>query len=353
MSEDRIFIPLSQSKAPFFIGVDLGGTNIKIGVVDDLGQTLSYVSVPTGVEKGPIDSTRRMADGILTAIHQAGLQHSDIARIGLGSPGTMDIPAGKFVKPANFPGWEQFPIRDTLADFCNIPVTYDNDANVAAFGESWIGSGRGYNSMIMLTLGTGLGCGIVIDGKTLIGQNSHAGESGHNIVDSSEYARLCNCGQRGHFEAYASATGLARRAFDLLEAQHPSTSLDSRIDIKTMTTQEKHKLPKLIWEEARKGDAFSIYLVKDTAKWLAIGIVTLMHTIDPHCILLGGAMTFGGKGDPVGDMFLAEVKSEIAKRAYPILSERLVLEYATLGGDAGYLGAAGVARAQHGTDCKK
>ena len=340
-------ISRSQAKAPFFVGVDLGGTNMKIGVVDDNAKTLSYLVAPTEVEKGPIDATRRMADAILSATLQAGLQHEDIARVGLGSPGTMDIPGGKFVKPANFPGWEMFPIRDTLAEFCKIPVSYDNDANVAAFGEAWVGSAREYDSLIMLTLGTGIGCGIVVNGRTLIGQNSHAGESGHNIVDPSDDARLCNCGKRGHFEAYASATGVARRTYDLLEVKNVPTSLHERIDVEKMTTLDKSKLPKLVWEEAKAGDELSLQIIRDTAKWLAVGLATLMHTIDPHCVLIGGAMTFGGPGDPIGDMFLETVKAEVAKRVYPILAERTIIKYAELGADAGYLGAAGVARADY------
>ena len=348
MSEpQRVLIPRSQAKPPFFVGVDLGGTNMKIGVVDDNAKTLAYLVVPTEVEKGPVDATRRMADGILSAILQAGLRHDDIMRVGLGSPGTMDIPAGKFIRPANFPGWENFPIRDTLSEFSKFPVSYDNDANVAAFGESWVGSGREYESMILLTLGTGIGCGIVIEGRTLIGHNSHAGESGHNIVDPSDDARLCNCGMRGHFEAYAGATGLARRTYDFLEAKNVPTSLHQRVNVDEMTTLEKNKLPKLVWEEAKAGDELSLQLIRETAKWLAIGMATLMHTIDPHCVLIGGAMIFGGPGDPIGDMFLETVKQEVTKRVYAILADRTIIKYATLGADAGYLGAAGIARADY------
>lgn len=347
-NSQHVLVPYNQTKAPYFVGVDLGGTNMKIGVVDDDANTLSYVVIPTEVEKGPVDSTRRMSDAILSAIRQAGLQHDEVMRVGLGSPGTMDIPTGKFIKPANFPGWEGFAIRDTLAEFCNIPVSYDNDANAAAFGESWVGSGREYNSMLLLTLGTGVGCGIVINGHTLVGEHSHAGESGHNIVDPSDNARLCNCGQRGHLEAYASATGVARRAYDMLEAKMP-TSLHDRIDVEKMTTLDKSKLPKLIWEEAKNGDKLSVDIIRETAKWLAIGLATLMHTIDPHCILIGGAMTFGGPGDPVGEMFLETLKAEIKKRVYPILSENTIIKYAALGGDAGYLGAAGIARSDYYT----
>ena len=343
MSDQRVLISHSQAKSPFFVGVDLGGTNMKIGVVDDNAQTLAYLVAPTEVEKGPVDATRRMADVILSATLQAGLQHDDIMRVGLGSPGTMDIPSGRFITPANFPGWEGFPIRDTLSEFCKIPVSYDNDANAAAFGELWCGAGREYGSMILLTLGTGVGCGIVIDGRTLIGHSSHAGESGHNIVDPSENARLCNCGMRGHLEAYAGATGVARRTYDLLETKAP-TSLHQRIDVEKMTTLDKNKLPKLVWEEAKAGDELSLQIIRETAKWLAIGMATLMHTIDPHCVLLGGAMTFGGPGDPIGNLFLETVRQEVAKRVYPILAERTIIQYAELGADAGYLGAAGIAR---------
>ena len=343
MTYSRVIVSKNQAKAPYFVGVDVGGTGTKIGIVDDSAQTLAYLTIETQVEKGPTDATQRIADAIQTGIHQAGLDKSDVVRVGLATPGTMDIPAGMLIDPANLKGWYNFPIRDTLADFCKISVSYDNDANAAAFGEHWIGSGKDYNSMVMLTLGTGIGCGIIINGRTLIGQNSHAGEAGHNIIDPSENARVCNCGRKGHFEAYASATGLSRKVYELLETGIDS-SLKQRVDVATMTSHDKPQLPKLLYEEALKGDKFSIDMIKWEAKWLGIGIVTLMHTLDPHCVLIGGAMTFGGKGDPIGDMFLQSVRDEIFDKAYRLLAERLVLEYAVLGGDAGYLGAAGVAR---------
>lgn len=343
MNQDRVIISKDQAKAPFFVGVDLGGTGTKIGIVDDAAQTLAYLTIDTQVDKGPIDATRRVADAIQTGITQACLDKSDVVRVGLATPGTMDIPAGKLVDPANLRGWRNFPIRDTLAEFSKIPVSYDNDANAAAFGEHWIGSGKDYNSMLLLTLGTGIGCGIIINGRTLIGENSHAGECGHNIIDPSVNARVCNCGRTGHFEAYASATGVSRRTYELLEAGI-SSSLQDRVDIATMTTNDKRKLPKLLYEEAINGDRFSIDMITSTARWLGIGIVTLMHTLDPHCVLIGGAMTFGGKGDKIGEMFLQSIREEIHARAYKLLAERLVLDFAVLGGDAGYLGAAGVAR---------
>lgn len=343
MEEKRVIITKDKAKGPFFAGIDVGGTGIKVGIVDDDAQTLSYVTIKTEVEKGPTDATQRMADTVHKAIHEAGLVPSDVVRVGLATPGTMDVPNGILIEPSNLKGWDHFPIRDTLAKFCGIPVTYENDANAAAFGEHWAGSGKNYKSMILLTLGTGVGGGIIINDRTLIGENSHGGECGHNIVNPSKYARMCNCGQRGHLEAYTSATGVSRRTFELLETGI-STSLQNRVSVNTMTADDKRKLPKMLHEEALKGDEFSIGMIKDTAHWLAIGIVTLMHTIDPHCVLIGGAMTFGGKGDPVGEMFLQSIKDEVCSRTFKVLASRIVIDFATLGGDAGYLGAAGVAR---------
>ena len=162
MSQDRRFIALEEAQAPFFVGVDLGGTNIKAGVVDDRGRPLSWLSVPTDADKGPEDAAARMGAAVLQAVQKAGLEPSAIARVGLGSPGTMDIPAGMLISPVNLKGWDNFPIRDRVSHHCGLPVTFANDAAAAAYGEFWVGSGREFHSMVLFTLGTGIGCGIII-----------------------------------------------------------------------------------------------------------------------------------------------------------------------------------------------
>ncbi|NUQ65292.1 MAG: ROK family protein [Pirellulales bacterium] len=340
MSEVHEFLPLDRARAPFFVGVDLGGTNIKAGVVDDLGRILSWHQTLTHVERGPEAGARRIAAAIHKAIRDAGLQLSQIDGVGLGSPGTMDIPGGRLMVPANLKGWDYFPIRDRVAEHAGMPITFANDATAAAYGEFWIGSGRDFHSMILLTLGTGIGCGIVIGELLLDGEHSHGGEFGHTIIDSTPGARICACGQPGHFEAYASATAVTKRTREALDAGRASTLLE-RI------AHGAEVSPKLVAEEAEKGDSLSLDIILETARYLAIGMVNLMHTIDPNGILMGGAMTFGGHDSELGRRFLEETRAEVRRRAYAVCSENTVIDFATLGGDAGFIGAAGIGRADY------
>jgi glucokinase len=340
MSEERITIARNQAQAPFFIGLDLGGTNIKVGVLDDLGRTLHYLTTPTDVPKGPEDSCKRMSDAIRRAIGDAGLKASDVAAVGLGSPGTLDVPGRKLMEPANLPGWEYFPVPDRVQEHCGLPVVFSHDGNAAACGESWVGSGRGLKSLILLTLGTGVGCGIMLGDLMLDGEHSHAGEFAHSIFDISENARLCGCGRRGCFEAYTSATAVIKRTQEAIQAGAQSSVSDRLAAGAAMNA-------KLVAEEAEKGDALCCEIIGQTAEFLGIGIVNLMHTIDPHGILIGGAMTFGGKATSLGRRFLGLVNAVIQRRAYAHLAKNTVIDFASLGGDAGYIGAAGIARIEY------
>ena len=337
MSTQQSWIRPDQAQKPFFVGVDLGGTNVKVGLVDDLGRTLAYRTIPTQPEKGPDDATRRMAQAVRDTIAQAGLEVGQVARVGLGSPGTMDIPGGYLIAPVNLKGWDGYPIRDKLAEYCGLPVSFENDANAAAYGEYWVGSGRSFHSMVLLTLGTGIGCGIIIGDQVIRGENSHGAECGHIIIDCREDAMVCSCGQPGHLEAYASATGVIKRTEAALAAGRPSS-------IKPRLAAGEKLTPLLVAQEAEKGDPLALEIVLETARYLGIGIVTIMHTIDPNGVLLGGAMTFGGRNSPLGQQFLARIKQEIDRRAFALLAQRIVLDFAALGGDAGYIGAAGIAR---------
>jgi glucokinase len=340
MNQQRQFISAREAQAPFFAGVDLGGTSIKVGIVDDLGRPLSWVNVATEVELGADKACQRMATGVRQAIAKAGLEESAVVHAGLGSPGTMDIPAGKLLLPVNLKGWEDFPIRDCLAHHCGMPVAFANDAAAAAYGEYWVGSGQKMNSLVLLTLGTGIGCGIIVNDFSIDGENSHGAECGHIIVNPAPDARWCNCGQRGHLEAYASATAVIRRTQEMLDAGL-KTSLHKRIDEGAPLT------PLLVAEEAEANDLLSYEIIMDTARWLGIGLVTLIHTIDPSGVLLGGAMTFGGQERELGRSFLARIKQEIDERAFALLAERLQIDFAALGADAGYIGAAGIARVDY------
>jgi glucokinase len=340
MAHSRQFISLADAKPPFFVGVDVGGTNIKTGVVDDLGRPLSWISIPTEVEKGPEAAIARMQQAIERAITEGGLYVGAIARIGLGTPGTMDIAQGILLTPGNLPGWWNFPIRDRLSEATGLNVTYSNDAGAAAYGEFWVGSGRVLHSMVMFTLGTGVGGGIIVGDLSVEGEHSAGSELGHMIIDYHDTARLCSCGQRGHLEAYASASSVVKRTEELLQGGRKS-SLQGRI----AAGQALSSL--MIDEEAERGDELSLEIVTETARYLGIGIVTAMHAIDPQGVVIGGAMTFGQHETQTGRNFLERVRQEVRLRAFPFLAEKTTIDYASLGGDAGYIGAAGLARLAH------
>ena len=340
MSTARTFIPRDQAAAPFYVGVDLGGTNIKVGVVDDFGRPLAWKSIKTLSYQGPEEATRRMAQTVVATVEAAGLERQHIERVGLGSPGTMDIPAGLLLDPPNLPGWQNFPIRDRLAHHCGLTVAFSNDAGAAAYGEFWVGRGRDLASMVLFTLGTGVGGGIIVDDVSIDGEHSHGAECGHIIIDLRDDARMCSCGQRGHVEAYASALAVVKRTQEALAAGRVSS-------LSTRMAAGETLSPFMLAQEAEEGDHLSLEIILDTARYLGIGVVSLMHTIDPAGVVIGGAMTFGGEDSELGRRFLNRVREEVRRRAFPVLAQKTTIEFASLGGDAGYIGAAGLARLAH------
>lgn len=338
MTTNQTIIPISNAQEPFFLGVDVGGTNIKIGLVDDLGKTLGFEEIETQEPAGPQVAVNRIAETCRKICAQVGLDFSRITRIGLGTPGSMDIKNGLLLEPPNHPHWHHFAIREALEKATGHKVTFVNDANAAAFGEFWVGTGEKFQSLVLLTLGTGVGGGIIIDGHLIHGFNSFGGECGHVIVDSSPNARLCVWGGgRGHLEAYASASAVAARAQEQLAAGVAS-SLQALYKSGTKITSKR------VFEAAEKGDALALQIIDETADYLAIGITTMVHVVDPGLVVLGGAMDFGGHDSPVGQRFLERIRTEFKQLTFSNVGEGTMIDFATLGGDAGYLGAAGIAR---------
>lgn len=326
----------NSTKGPFYLGIDLGGTNVKSGVVADSGQSLSYQSVPTDAAAGPETGVHNIVRCAEAAVEASGLSWGDIRAIGLATPGTMDIPAGKLVDPPNLPGWNNLPIRELMAERFGIPTCLQNDGNAAAYGEYWIGAAKNARSMVLWTLGTGLGGGIIVGGRIIEGENSHGSECGHIIIEA-EGGRLCPTGQYGTLEAYVSATALIARCREQLDA-HPNSRIHQLLE------SESNLTPILIAQAAESGDAFADKLIMDTARYLGIGTTTVMHCINPNLFLIGGAMTFGRDQTELGRRFVQRVRDEVAVRAFPIPARHTKIEYATLGGKAGYIGAAGCAR---------
>jgi glucokinase len=303
-------------------------------LVDSVGNTLGFEEIPTNEPDGPKSAMTAAVAAIDRIAKVVGIDRKDLKGIGLGTPGPQDIPNGILIEPPNHPHWHHFPIVSCLENIALLPVAYNNDANAASWGEFWLGTGRDSNSMVMLTLGTGVGGGIVMDGRMPIGKNSCCGELGHIIVDGRPNARLCAWGGgRGHLEAYASASAVVNIAKE---------RLDSGIESELKYTKELDG--RAIYEAALLSDSLAIQLIDETADYLAIGITTVVHTLDPGLVVVGGAMTFGGPTCPIGRRFLSHIQAGMRARSFTNIANGTEIRFATLGGDAGYLGAAGVAK---------
>jgi glucokinase len=337
MTTHYALLPRASAQAPLCLGIDVGGTNIKYGVVDDLGRPLCKGQIPTFEERGPVEAIGSVHAAVADMLADVGIAAQDVAAIGLATPGTMDIPRGMLLEPHNLPHWFNVPIRQIVADRFGMPPSYANDANAAAYGEFWVGRGRQYHSIVLLTLGTGVGGGIIVGDLSIDGENSHGSECGHIIIDCNPNARPCPCGHRGHLEAYCSATALIKRTSELIAAGRKS-SLAAMID------DDHHLTGLLIAQAAENGDSLANEVIDELATYLGFGIVSLMHTIDPGAVVLGGAMNFGGSDSPLGRKFLETVRSIVRQHAFPIPAQRTTIDFALLEGDAGFIGAAGIAR---------
>ena len=302
------------------------------------GQTLAYHSMPTEQDKGAEDACGRMARGLSRSwSRRRASSASDVARAGIATPGPMDIPNGMILRPGNLPGWWDFPIRDRASHHLGMPVTFANDANAAAYGEFWRGAGTNFHSMVLLTLGTGIGGGIIIGDTLIEGAHSCGSECGHILVNPADDAPLDSLGKRGSLEATqcvgrdrADRRGAERCGRSQLAGQVRAAG-------ETIT-------PRIVAEEAEQGDELARRVIMETAHWLAIGIVSFIHTIDPDAVVLGGAMTFGGQGSPLGASSCSGFATKCGRGCLEPLRDTVRIEFASLGGDAGYIGAAGLAR---------
>ncbi len=331
--------PTSESnfELPLFAGVDVGGTNVKAGIVDDRGSIVASTQFPTLQERGAsyaMQQTRLVFDQLLDS---SPYDWADVVAAGLGTPGPMDIPNGVILTPTNLPGWHNHPVRDELSEVLGCPVSYANDAAAAAFGEYWVGAGANYRSIVLLTLGTGVGGGIIIDDISIDGANSHGAEVGHVLIDHSADARICGCGHPGHLEAYASATAVVARGMALLGSNSPSVLREQVGEASPLSAL-------MIAQAAADGDQLACQIVDETAKYLGLGIANLAHTIDPALFLLGGAMNFGGSQTDLGQKFLNGIIAEVKKRTFAVIADNLKIEFAEMGSQAGFVGAAGLGR---------
>jgi glucokinase len=320
-----------MTKSPLYVGLDVGGTSMKGGVVDDAGRPLSAVSLPTEAHRGQEFGLERMCETIRQAVAAAELRLDQIAAVGVATPGTMDIPAGVILDPPNLKPWQNVPVRRYVQDAFGVPTAFQNDANAAALGEHWAGAGKGAHSMVLYTLGTGVGGGIVIGDLVVEGEHSHGAELGHMKIEMTN-PRRCGCGRRGCLEAYASATAVVGRAREALEEDSGRSALHPVLRAHGDITAKD------IFDAAAGGDALADRVVEETAFYLGVGAMNLMHVIDPDMIVFGGGMI------AAGESFLERIRRHVRELAFPVPAEKTQVRYAQLGSDAGFIGAAACAR---------
>ena len=316
---------------PLFVGLDVGGSSMKAGVVDDAGKPLSSVSLATEAFKGQQHGLERMCEAIRRAAAAAGLRPEQVAAIGVATPGTMDIPAGVILDPPNLKPWRNVPVRQHIHEAFGVPTAFQNDANAAAFGEYWVGAGKGTHSMVLFTLGTGVGGGIIIGDLVVEGEHSHGAELGHMKIEMTR-PRQCGCGRWGCLEAYASATAVVKRAQEALEQEGGRSSLQA------LLREQGGITSKDIFDAAAAGDALADKIVEDTAYYLAVGTTNVLHAIDPDMVVFAGGMT------AAGDSFLQRIRQHVRELAFPVPAEKTEICFAQLGTDAGFIGAAGCGR---------
>jgi glucokinase len=323
-----------MAEAMKYVGLDVGGTTMKAAVVDDAGVPGPAVSLPTEAHRGQDAGLETMCETIRQAVKAAGLTMRDVAAIGVATPGLMDIKLGLILDPPNLKPWRNVPVPAHIRKVFDKPTAFENDANAAAFGEFWVGAGAGVDSLVLFTLGTGVGGGIIVGGRVLSGEHSHGGEVGHLRIDLPDRGRLCGCGRRGCLEAYASATSVVARTREALASYRGPTRLRELLrdgDGAEMSSKE-------IFDVAAEGDALAVQMVDDTAYFLALGACAIMATVDPEVITFGGGMV------AAGDPFLAKIKEYVSRFGLSYPASKVQVRFATLGSDAGFIGAAGVAR---------
>ena len=319
-----------KKRKRYIIGVDLGGTKIMCGALSEDGaQHLAMRSIPTQSEQGADVTMDRMVgliEGvILDTIGQTGATRDDFLGIGIGAPGPLDRERGIVVVAPNL-GWRDFPLREVIHSRVGLHATLDNDANCATVGEWWQGAARGSRNVVGVTIGTGIGGGVIINGELFHGASDVAGEIGHTTIELN--GRYCKCGNYGCLEAYASGPAIAVRAREALVREESASLIPSLVDSKleAITAQT-------VYDAAAQGDAVAQEIVRDTARYLGAGIANILNMLNVDTIVIAGGVT------AAGDALFAPLRAEVRRRAFKPAVEAARIVPAALPGTAGVVGA--------------
>jgi glucokinase len=321
---------MTDSSRQFIIGVDLGGTKIFAGAVSlDGKRTAGMRSIATQPEVGPdgvVDRMVGLIEGVvLDTMNETGATRRDFIGIGIGAPGPLDRKKGLVIVAPNL-GWKDFPLRDRVSSRLNLPATLDNDANCATVGEFWLGAARGARNVVGITIGTGIGGGLIFNGELYHGSSDVAGEIGHTTIDVN--GRHCKCGNYGCLEAYASGPAIATRAREALAREDNASMLTAIVD-----GQLDRITAELVYDAAKKGDGVANEIVRDTARYLGAGIATLLNVVNPDVVVVAGGVT------RAGEALFAPLRTEVRRRAFKPAVQAARIVPAELPGTAGVIGA--------------
>jgi glucokinase len=318
-----------MTRTRYVLGVDLGGTKISVGAMTadgsrQLGERTEATLAAEGADAvvGRIVSLIEATIGAVTK--ETGARRDDILGVGIGSPGPLDRERGIVITTPNL-GWHNFPLRDRVADATGLRATLDNDANCATVGEWWIGAARGGRNVVGMTIGTGIGGGLILDGKLYHGSSDVAGEIGHTSIEFN--GRRCKCGNEGCLEAYASGPATAERAREALAGGESSALIAmAGGDLSTLTAHH-------VYDAALQGDRVAREIVRETARFIGAGIANLLNIFNPDVVVLAGGVA------EAGEELFAPVRMEVRRRAFKPAVEACRIVPGALHGAAGVVGA--------------
>ncbi|MCM3002473.1 ROK family glucokinase [Priestia koreensis] len=320
----------------WLVGVDLGGTTIKMAFINYYGEILYKWEVPTDKTENGRKIPIQIAKAVVTKLEEINEPKSRLLGIGIGAPGPVNAANGSIDVAVNL-GWKDFPLKDILEVEVNLPVVVDNDANIAAIGEMWKGAGEGAKELLAVTLGTGVGGGVIANGQIVHGANGAAGEIGH-ITSIPEGGSRCNCGKSGCLETISSATGIVRVALEeIANTSTPSVLRD-------LYNDEKHFSSKTVFDAVKENDPLALKVVDHVAFHLGLALANIANGLNPEKIVIGGGVS------KAGDTLLKPVTAYFNKFAFPRVADGAELTIATLGNDAGVIGGAWLARSKFGVN---
>jgi glucokinase len=305
----------------YAFGVDVGGTTVKMGLFDNEGNLLDKWEIPTVKDNAGANIISDIAKSLLAKMEEKSISKDEVAGIGIDAPGAVDD-AGTLVGGAVNIGWGVFSIPDAMREFIDVPVKAANDANAAALGEIWKGGGKGYAHMVAVTLGTGVGGGIIVNGQILAGATGSGGEIGH-IHMNDEETEECGCKGKGCLEQYASATGIARLARERLAKDEKASVLRA---VENVTAKD-------VWDAVKAGDEVAIEIAETFGDWLGKGLAMIAAVVNPEIFVIGGGVS------KAGDILISYIQPAYLKYAF-VHTRSAKFAIAELGNDAGIYGAA-------------